>query len=116
MTDDSPPRIRSLGGSAPSPIKRRRRGWIWFFVVLLILTIIATAIPIWYNTKSQLTFEKLAEARAQWNAIGPANYDMEYTIRRPDSLETYDVKVRDRKVVAVTRNGQAVIERLYQYS
>jgi hypothetical protein len=89
---------------------------MWFFAVLTILTITAIVLQVWYNKHLELTAERLAEARGLWNANGPANYDMQYVIRTLDSIETFDVEVRNKKAIAVVCNGQPLEERLYRYS
>jgi len=89
---------------------------MWFFAILFGLTFCAICVQIWYNVRNQLTVEQLDQARARWNTKGPASYDLEYTIRKLDSTETYDVKVRNGKAVSVTRDGQLLVDRLFAYS
>ncbi len=93
------------------------RRWIWFFAVLAVLTIAAIVLEFRSARGQLLTPELLAQARALWHEKGPADYDMTYTIKRGDEPpETYEVKVRQQKVVSVERNGSAEEERLYRYS
>jgi hypothetical protein len=92
------------------------RGWIWFFVILAVLAAAAVGIQIWYNAGQQLTSEKLEAAVAKWSEHGPRDYDIEYTVKKPDITESYKVQVRANKVTSVTRNGEEVEERLYRYS
>src|SRR5437667_1387750 len=94
----------------------RPRRWVWYFAILAVLTLAAIIIQVGYNMRSQLTAEQLAQAEARWKARGPADYDMEYTIRKLESTETYIVKVRGRKAVSVICNGQPLEERLRSYS
>lgn len=94
----------------------RRRNWIWFFALLAVLTVTAISVQVWYNISQQLTPEQLEAAVARWKEKGPHDYEMEYTIRKMDDVETYAVQARKGKVISVTRNGQPVEERLYRYS
>jgi len=100
----------------PSRGKSRRRAWIWFFAVLSVLTLTAICLQVWYNFRNQLTQEQLTQARDLWNARGAADYDMSYEIKKMAVTETYDVKVRSRRAVSVTRDGQPLEERLFRYS
>ena len=99
------------GGRTP----RRSRGWIWFFVILGILT--ATAITIQLlNAPQQLTPELFAEARKKWNEKGPRDYELEYVLKKIDSADKYQVEVRDGIVVSALRNGEVEEERLFRYA
>lgn len=53
----------------------------------------------------ELTEATLEKAMAQWDKFGPASYDMEIELRgaRPGQVH---VEVRDREVVAETRDGR----------
>src|SRR6266851_2006146 len=102
----------SLGDSLPGSKRVRRRGWIWFFLVLVVLTVIAITVLVGYKRSFQLTAEKLAEARALWKVNGPADYDLDYEIKKLDGKETYTVQVRVGKAVSATCNGQPLDERL----
>jgi hypothetical protein len=99
---------------SPGPL-RRGRAWIWFFAVLVALTIAAITIQIWYNSRQQLTWEQLAQAQQLWKQKGPADYDLEYTIKKLDDTEEYQVRVRNGQAISATRNGQPMEERLYRY-
>jgi hypothetical protein len=101
---------------APSRVPARQgRAWIWFFTILVVLTIAAITIQIWYNSQQQLTAEQLAAAQRLWKEKGPADYDLEYTKKVIDATEVYHVKVRKGQVVSSTRDGQPEEERLYHY-
>jgi hypothetical protein len=89
---------------------RVNRGWIWFFAILSILAVIFIGIQIWYNQRQQLTPEQLRDARARWAEKGPHDYDLQYTIKKIDATETFDVKVRGGKVTSVVMNGQLQLE------
>jgi hypothetical protein len=101
---------------AVSRRRSRRTGWIWFFAVLAVLAAVAIVIQVWYGNKSQLTREQLAQAEARWKAKGPADYDMDYTLRKLDSTENYRVKIRSRRAISVICNDQPLEERLFRYS
>jgi hypothetical protein len=115
MTESSQPE-QSPREPLISPKKARQRAWIWFFAVLSVLTLTAICLQVWYNVRNQLTQEQLTRARDLWNAKGPADYDMTYEIKKMDATETYDVKVRSRRAISVTRDGQPLEERLFRYS
>jgi hypothetical protein len=111
MSFSSTPQPQS---TSPAPA-RRGRGWIWFFALLLVLTIAAITVQVWYNLGQQLTSAKLEAARERWKKAGPRDYDMEYTIKKLDGSETYNVRVRQGKVVSALRNGIPEDTRLYHY-
>jgi hypothetical protein len=94
---------------------RTNHGWIWFFIVLAVLTLAAIAIQIWYNPTVPLTAPLLAEAQARWKEHGPRNYDLDYTIKKIENTEKFHVQVRNGKVVSVTMDGRALESRLYPY-
>jgi hypothetical protein len=82
--------------------------WIWYFVVLGVLTAGGITANTWYNLRQQLTLEQLDAARRLWNEKGPRNYRLDYTIKRdvnPDPAGTvpvtYTVQVRDGKVESI---------------
>ena len=90
------------------------RGWIWFFVILALLTLTAIGIQIWFNPTVPLTAPLLAEAKARWKEHGPRDYDMDYSIKKMGSTERFHVQVRDGKAVSVLMNDQIALEpRLY---
>jgi hypothetical protein len=95
--------------------RRRSRAWIWFFVILGILTATAITIEVWYNVQQQLTPERLAEARKKWSANGPASYHLEYTLSRIGNTDKYEVEVRGGKVAWAMCNGQLDEERQLHY-
>jgi hypothetical protein len=110
MTDRDPSPART------SPPSGRRHSWIWFFVVLGLVAVVAIAVSVTASLRQQLTVEQFQAARQRWREHGPSNYDMEYTLKRGDVSDTYQVHVRDGKVRALTFNGQPAPERLYRYS
>lgn len=87
-------------------------GWIWFFVVLALLTVAAVATLVVFNLRQQLTPEKLAEAQALWKEKGPPDYDLEYTKEGSVSQHLH-VEVRGGKVVGLTDDGRPLERRLY---
>jgi hypothetical protein len=101
-----------------APISRRpNRGWIWFFAVMIVLSIAAAAITWTYNVQQQLTPEQLAAAQKLWSEKGPADYDLEIEKKfssaasdGPENFDTIAVKVRRGKVLAGTLNGRAITE------
>ncbi len=98
-------------------LRRPARPWLWYFVFLTVLSIIAVAIQVWYARGRILTLAKLQAAEKLWQENGPASYDLKYTMTRQALVpDEYHVQVRKGKVVSVTRNGNPVEERLYHYS
>jgi hypothetical protein len=88
-----------------------KRGWIWFFVALVVLTVTAIVVQIWYNAGQQLTPDKLALAEARWQEHRPRDYDMEYSTKRNDNAEeSFQVEVRGGKAVSVVMNGNQPLE------
>src|SRR2546426_9081808 len=100
MTDRDPAPAKT---SSPSG---RRHSWIWFFVVLGLLAAVAIAVSVTASLRQQLTADQLQAARQRWREQGPSNYDMEYTLKRGDVSDTYQVQVRDGKVMALMFKGQ----------
>jgi len=92
-----------------------RRAWIWYFVLLAVLTVTSITVLIRFNLGQQLTLAKLEEARARWEAKGPKNYDMELQ-KRGSVEETRRVEVREGKVVWAIVNGRPLEARLFAYS
>ena len=83
--------------------------WVWYFVVLAVLTIAACTILVWYNLRQQLKKEDLQAARALWNKNRPPDYDLTYT-KRGSASGTFFVKVRGGKVVDVTLDGREITQ------
>jgi hypothetical protein len=85
------------------PPPSRNRGWLWYFLILVVLTIAATGILVVYNLGQQLKPEELEAARKLWDEKGPANYTLVYKTKNKDDEEvTYRVKVREKKTVEAT--------------
>jgi len=92
------------------------RGWIWFFVLLALLTLAAILLEIWYKPTMPLTAALLAEARAKWKERGPRDYDMDYTVKKMESTERFHVQVRNGNAVSVIMNDTIALEpRFYPY-
>src|SRR5262249_1098653 len=91
--------------SATTASPRPNRRWIWFFAILLLLTVGGITWEVWYKLRQQLTPEQLTAARQLWNEQGPRDYILKYEIKleyNPDPAGVaplkYKVKVRDGKV------------------
>ena len=89
------------------PVSRR---WIWYFVVLALMSATAIIVPIVYNVSIQLTPEQLAAARQRWKVNGLTSYDLQFQEKITEHGEASDsewyVKVRDGKVTAVRCDGE----------
>ena len=110
LPDSQPAHAASPNGQAapPSapPARRRNQSWIWYFALLAVLTIAATATLIVYNLAQQLTPEELAKARKVWEEKGPKDYEFGYTRRYgvEDRVDHFQVTVRGGTVKSVTLN------------
>jgi hypothetical protein len=87
---------------------RTSRSWIWFFAILIILTVGGITWEVWYNLHQQLKPEQFSEARELWRERGPRDYTLNYKIKlgyNPDptgALEVeYTVEVRNSKAATV---------------
>jgi len=97
---------------------RPNSNWIWYFVVLAALSLIAVVTLIVYNLQQQLKPEQLAAAQKLWDEKGPRSYRLKYTVKKNDDprVDEYTVKVVDGKVMAATVNGlEEPLERLRYY-
>jgi hypothetical protein len=87
----------------------KNHGWIWYFVIVFVLAVIATGITVSYNLSQQLKPERLEKAQALWNEKGPKDYLLAYTISTTSKAgpgEThYVVKVKDGKAFEAKVNG-----------
>ncbi|MFL5241517.1 MAG: DUF6174 domain-containing protein [Gemmataceae bacterium] len=93
----------------------RKSGWIWFFLFLAVTGSLAIAIPLVYNVQQQLRPEQLSAARRLWQEKAPANYDLEYQVRRqfatdsedhlPD-LERFRLEVRGGEIISIKKDGE----------
>jgi hypothetical protein len=109
-------------GPAASPSKtgQRRRTWIWIFVVLTALGVLAVGINFGYNVQQQLSEAELQKARELWEQRGPRDYRLRVQVRRHSPVagdlvhvENYSLVVRDRKVVEATVNDRELERRLW---
>jgi len=101
---------------------KRSRTWLWFFIVLVVLTGFALILPLVILPRlhglEPVTAEGLAAARARWEQHGPRDYDLEYR-KRGTVSGTFTVRVRDGKPAAVLMDGQPLDRssnpKLYDY-
>ena len=95
---------------------RRNRGWLWFFLILAALAAVAVSALMRYNLGQQLRLEDVREARARWQANGPRDYRLTYTMKKNnESVDRYAVHVRGGKIELATVNGKPIpAERLAQ--
>jgi uncharacterized protein DUF6174 len=101
--------------NGPPAIRQKSKTWIWYFVLLAVLTAAATTTLIVFNLKQQLTPQQLAAAQALWKKHGPESYDLEYTKEIGETKESYAVRVRNGEVVDVMLNDKPIERRLYRY-
>lgn len=96
-----------------------RRNWIWFFVVLAVLSAAAVSINWTYKLRQRLTRQQLMAASDLWDKAGPADYDLK--VRREIHSATseqpvrdeYEVEVRSKRVVNARLNGLPLESRLW---
>ena len=97
---------------------RRNRGWLWFFVAVGALTVLAVVILLWYGRirmGQQLSRKQLDEARQLWEKNGPRDYRLRYKVTSIRPPETYESEVRGGIVVSATRNGTPLPRDKYSY-
>ena len=92
----------------------RSKGWLWFFVVLVVLAVLVASSLLLYNLKRQLKPENLQAARQRWQEHGPRDYRLVYTIKKDQKPpDYYAVRVRAGHAESATINGrQAPSEQL----
>ena len=94
--------------------KKRSRVWIWFFVVLAVLALIAGSIEIWFNLSQQLNPEQVANAQKLWREHAPAEYEIDFIFSRMSRQPLhYRAVIRNREVTAVMLNDQELEPVLY---
>jgi hypothetical protein len=99
--------------------KRPNRGWIWFFLVVIVMAVAAAAITWSANIRQQLTPQQLAGAQKRWAEKGPPDYDLwiEKRISSANSdaeqqPEIIESKIRRGKVLSATLDGRPLDPRL----
>lgn len=99
------------------PAPKRNRGWLWYFLILVVLTLAATIGLAVYNYLNQLRPEQFEAAREQWAKHKHEDYTLVYQIKnKDDHVDQYHVKVRQGKAVEATFNGLAEpTDRLHHY-
>jgi hypothetical protein len=90
-----------MSNPTPATAARRVPRWVWFFLVLGLLAVIAIIIPLWFNLSQQLRPEDVARARAVWEEKRPADYDLDYTLQGL-TPERFTVQVRHGRTESVT--------------
>jgi hypothetical protein len=85
------------------------RNWLWFFLTLAALTILATATLAIFNIRQQLQRETVTKAIELWRANGPKDYLLIYTGKKTqdsgDIVDHYVVEVRGGEAREVFVNG-----------
>lgn len=80
--------------------RKSSRGWIWFFVILAALVVVAVTTLVVYNLRQQLEPAQLAAARKLWEEKRPSDYVLTYT-KKGDVTGTFIVTVHKDKVTSV---------------
>jgi Family of unknown function (DUF6174) len=87
----------------------KNHGWIWYFVGVFVLAVVATGVTVWFNRIAQLTPETLEKAEALWKTKGPKDYLLAYTISTVSKAGAGErhcvVKVKDGKAYEAKDNG-----------
>lgn len=93
-------------------IKSRSRRWLWFFVVVGVVSAAAVTLLALYirnqlGPANQLTLDQLRAARKVWDEKGPKDYQMLYKVRRggDSNVDTFYVEVRGGQVISVLFNS-----------
>jgi hypothetical protein len=88
----------------------RNRNWIWFFVVLGVLSVAAIGLlryARWRFGQLQLTPERLEQARRLWEEKGPKDYELVYRKQIQDrEPEQVVVRVERGRPTSVSLNGR----------
>jgi hypothetical protein len=91
----------------------RNRNWVWFFVAVGVLAVVAIVV-LRYATQRfgrlLLTKERLEAARKLWDEKGPKDYELSYDVKRAgsDKADVRVVRVRGGKTEFVSDNGIAL--------
>jgi hypothetical protein len=90
-----------------TPASRR---WVWFFLFLVVMGIVAATTTTLYNLSLQLKPEQLAAARQRWQEKGSEDYDLDYEVKtdRDPSSDVFEVQVRQGRIARVKCNGETV--------
>ena len=96
----------------------RNKNWIWFFFIMVALSIAAVGVNYWVNMSQQLKPEQLKAAQLLWKDKGPASYD--WRIRKEinpaaggdPEREEIIANVRAGQVIKATLNGKELEQRL----
>ena len=98
-----------------NPKSARNRHWLWVFVVLGALGLLAMGINYAYNVGEPLTVEKLNAARALWEQKRPQDYDLHIVFSREymsadnrggTIVDQFEVQVRAGTVTGFLVNGK----------
>ncbi|MFO0969410.1 MAG: hypothetical protein U0793_27960 [Gemmataceae bacterium] len=91
-----------------------RRRWKWYFLIVFLLSLLATGSLIVFNRSIQLTADQLAKERQRWETTRPVRYHFTYLRVENDEkagklykvavvggkvvkAEVFDVQTRDRQ-------------------
>lgn len=113
-TPPSTDTMSTVSNNSPGPLspKRRSRGWVWFFAVLIALTVTAVVVEIWYNVNQQLTPRQVEAARTLWREHGPSDYEIEYIIKRQERKDDQTAPRRpgagEEKITVAVEGGKVV--------
>ena len=95
----------------PSARRRSRRLWLWYFLVLAILGTAAVVLPLVVNLGMQLKPDDVIAARKKWEAMRPANFDLELWCREnQEEADEYFVKVRGGQVTSVVGKNEGIVQ------
>lgn len=88
---------------------RKNLNWLWYFLTLAAMTVLAVAILVVYNLNQQLKKEHIDAAIALWKTNGHKNYVLVYTAKKTEKsnemTDHYVVKVKDGQTYEVLVNG-----------
>lgn len=99
---------------ATSPPNRR---WLWYFLVVIVLSLASIVTLTVYNQGQQLKREQLDAAKKLWSQKGLQDYQLTYTQQRKGDPrpETYVVRVRSGKVASASLDGRPLEKRMFSH-
>ena len=91
----------------------RIRTSVWFFALLVVLTVLAIGIPYVYNLRHLLKPEDVEAAQRRWAENGPADYDLIWREKLEEkgsepAITVYFVEVRGGKLIGLKLGDEAI--------
>src|SRR5262245_27326063 len=88
---------------------RSNRGWLWYFLAVVLLSAVAVIVLIVYNVGQQLRLEDVQAARRLWQEHGLRDYRLVFTLKTNNATpDQYVVHVRGGRPEFAACNGKPV--------